>query len=243
MRESVEGFILSETTYGETSKIINVLTKKHGVIGVLAKGAKSMKSKFRSSTLRFSYANFEIQYKENKLSTLISVDVINHLKNIHSDLTLISYVTYLSDLINQVAKQSNSYEIYDLFIQSILNIEKKLDPMITTNILEIKLLPYLGVGINLDGCALCGSNKNIVTLDGSRGGFVCKSCYTNEKVVSKETIKLIRMYYYVEISSISKFNINDIVKNEIDSFINAYYDDYTGIYIHSKKFLKNIIKV
>lgn len=243
MRECVEGFILSETAYGETSKIINVLTKKYGVIGILAKGAKSMKSKFRSSTIRYSYANFEIHYKEDKLSSLISADIINPLKNIHSDLTLISYTTYLSDLINQVAKQSSSHEIYDLFINSILNIEKKLDPMVVTNILEIKLLPYLGVGINLDECVLCKSKNNIVTLDGSRGGYVCKSCYTNEKIVSKETIKLIRMYYYVEISSISKFNIKDIVKNEIDSFINAYYEDFTGIYIHSKKFLKNIINV
>ena len=133
MLESVEGFVINEIPYGETSKIINVLTKEHGIIGVLAKGAKSMKSKFRASTGRYSYANFEIYYKEDKLSTLTSVDVINPLKNIHSDLTLISYTTYISDLVNQVVKQSYSKKIYDLFINTILNLEKKLDPVVVTN--------------------------------------------------------------------------------------------------------------
>lgn len=245
MLESVEGFIINEIPYGETSKIINIFTKEHGLIGVLAKGAKSMKSKFRASTGRYSYANFEIYYKEDKLSTLSSVDVIDSLKNIHSDLTLISYTTYISDLINQVVKQSmsNSKKIYDLFISTILNLEKKLDPVVVTNILEIKLLPFLGVGINLDSCALCGNKTNIVTIDGSRGGYVCINCYSNERIVCKETIKLLRMYYYVNIKSISKLNIDESVKMEIDNFLNSYYEDYTGLYIHSKKFLKNIIEI
>ena len=243
MLESVEGFVINEISYGETSKIINVLTKEHGLIGVLAKGAKSMKSKFRASTGRYSYANFEIYYKEDKLSTLTSVDVINPLKNIHSDLTLISYTTYISDLVNQVVKQSYSKKIYDLFINTILNLEKKLDPVVVTNILEIKLLPFLGVGINLDSCAICGNKTNIVTIDGSRGGYVCLNCYSNEKIVSKEAIKLLRMYYYVNIASISKLNIDESVKMEIDNFLNSYYEDYTGLYIHSKKFLKNIIEI
>ncbi len=243
MLESVEGFVINEIPYGETSKIINVLTKEHGLIGVLAKGAKSMKSKFRASTGRYSYANFEIYYKEDKLSTLTSVDVINPLKNIHSDLTLISYTTYISDLVNQVVKQSYSKKIYDLFINTILNLEKKLDPVVVTNILEIKLLPFLGVGINLDSCAICGNKTHIVTIDGSRGGYVCLNCYSNEKIVSKEAIKLLRMYYYVNIASISKLNIDESVKMEIDNFLNSYYEDYTGLYIHSKKFLKNIIEI
>ena len=243
MLESVEGFVINEIPYGETSKIINVLTKEHGIIGVLAKGAKSMKSKFRASTGRYSYANFEIYYKEDKLSTLTSVDVINPLKNIHSDLTLISYTTYISDLVNQVVKQSYSKKIYDLFINTILNLEKKLDPVVVTNILEIKLLPFLGVGINLDSCAICGNKTNIVTIDGSRGGYVCLNCYSNEKIVSKEAIKLLRMYYYVNIASISKLNIDESVKMEIDNFLNSYYEDYTGLYIHSKKFLKNFIEI
>ena len=44
----VEGIILSTQDYGETSKILNVITKEYGVIGVIAKGCKSLKSNLRS---------------------------------------------------------------------------------------------------------------------------------------------------------------------------------------------------
>ena len=243
MLEKIEGFILSETPYGETSKIINVLTKEHGLVGVLAKGAKSVKSKFRATTGKYNYINLEIYYKDNKLSTLVSCDAINPLKRIRSDLTLISYITYISDLVYQVIKQSSDKTIYDLLISTILKIEDGLDPGILTNILEIKLLKYLGVDINLDSCAICGNNKNIVTIDGSRGGLICTSCYVNEKIVSIKSIKILRMYYYVDISSIATLNIEKQVQDEIDQFINAYYEDFTGIYIQSKKFLKNIVSI
>ena len=36
MLKEVEGFILTETPYGESSKIINVLTKEYGIIGIIA---------------------------------------------------------------------------------------------------------------------------------------------------------------------------------------------------------------
>ena len=50
----VEGFILSVIPYGDTSRIINIFTNM-GVIGVLAKGANSLKNKNRYATLKFTY--------------------------------------------------------------------------------------------------------------------------------------------------------------------------------------------
>lgn len=241
MITEVEGFILNETPYGDTSKIINVYTKEKGLIGIMCKGAKSLKSSLRVGTQVFTYGIFNIYYKENKLSTLISIDIIDYLKNIRKDLTLISFITYLSELTHQVLKQNNQAKCYDDFINSILQIEKGLDPLIITNILELKYLPFLGVGLNLDSCIKCGNQTSIVTIDASYGGLICKNCYQNELIVPKKVIQLIRMYYYVNIKSISKINVNSTEKDIINKFINDYYDSFTGLYLKSKKFLENIL--
>ena len=45
--ETFEGIILSETNYGESSKILNVLTDKYGLIRIMSKGCRKMKSKLR----------------------------------------------------------------------------------------------------------------------------------------------------------------------------------------------------
>ena len=243
MVEKLEGIILSEIPYKETSKILNVYTKKYGLIGMIVKGAKSLKSPLRALTNKYTYANFYVYYKKDKLSLLTQVDIINNFSNIRSDLTLISYMAYLCDLTYQVLKENSESDIFDILINGLIKINDKLDPLIITNIIELKYLDYLGVSLNLDRCVKCSSTKDIITIDGDDGGFICKNCLRDEEIVNSKTIKMIRMYYYVDISSISSIKISKDVKNEINNFLNKYYDRYTGLYLNSKEFLNKIITI
>ncbi len=245
MLTQVEGIVLSEISYSESSKILNVITKEHGVIGILSKGCKSLKSPLRSVSTKLTYGYFNIKYKEDKLSTLISVDIINNLKNIKTDLSLksISYVYFILELAEQVMKHNYSSDIYDLMLSAILKINEGFEPLVITNILELKYLEYLGVMPVLDSCSVCGNKTSIATLSSSRGGFVCNNCKQNEKIVDKKTIKLIRMLYYVDIAKITNLDISLKIKSEINVFLDEYYDRYTGLYLKSKKFLNELNKI
>lgn len=238
--ESIEGIILSETNYSESSKILNVLTKEYGLLGVISKGCRNMKSKLRGVSRKLLYGTIHIYYKPNGLSTLIGVDVINSYSKTLMDLEKISYASFILDLINQVLKQTDSEEIFDLLKDTLNKLEEGLNPIALTNILELKLLDYLGVRPSIDACAHCGSDKDIVTLSSDAGGYVCRSCYNNEPLVSDKTIKMIRMYYYVDINNITKLDVSNEVTNEINRFLDDYYDRFTGLYIKSKDFLKKI---
>ncbi|MCI5879575.1 MAG: DNA repair protein RecO [Bacillales bacterium] len=241
--EKIEGIIVSVNDFKESSKILNIFTKEYGVIGVIAKGCKSIKSTLRSVTDRLTYGYFYMNYREDKLSVLSSVDVINPFKNIKKDIECISYASYILDLATQVYKQNNSSDIYKLLIDSLIKINELYDPMVITNILELKYLDYLGVMPILDRCSVCGSEKSIATLSSSRGGYICNNCLKNDRMVSAKTIKLIRMFYYVDISKIEKLDISELCKNEINTFLNEYYENYTGLYLKSKNFINNIKKL
>ncbi len=243
MLTKVEGIVISETPYGETSKIINLLTKEYGIIGIIGKGANSLKSPLRAVTLKYTYGFFHIYYKENKLSILKEVDVIDDLKTIKNDIILISYLSYLVDLAYQVSKQSSELGIYEILIAGIKKINQGMNPLVITNIIELKLLPFLGVGLELDKCIICGTKNNILTIDADKGGYVCQKCYTNEVLVSNKTLKLIRLYYYVELDSITELKISKEVIDEINRFIDRYYERYTGLYLKSKQFLQKMLKM
>ena len=243
MIKDFDGIIISENKYSESSKIINILTKENGIIGVIAKGALKLKSNFSGVTTKFTYAKFHMYYKKDKLSTLIAVDIINPLKKIKKDIIKISYVSFITELTTQAIKHDNDPNIYDIYINSILKIEEGFDPLIITNILELKLLQYIGVKPSIDSCVICGNKTSIITLSSNKGGFLCKKCHTNEKIINEKTIKMIRMMYYVDISKISKLDISDNIKEEINMFLDDYYDRYTGFYLKSKQFLKNIVKL
>ena len=238
--KEVEGIVISETNYSETSKILNVLTYEYGIIGVMAKGCRSLKSPLRSVSSKLTYGKFIIYYKKDKLSLLKEVSVKNGFKNIKKDITKISYAAYLLELAYQAYKHANDNKILDLLLSSLMKIDEGYDPLIIMNILELKYLDYLGVMPVIDGCAICGSKNHIKTLSSFKGGYICANCYKDEKIVSEKTIKLIRMFYYVDISRISSLQISDTCKNEINIFLNDYYDRYTGLYLKSKKFILDL---
>lgn len=242
MLKQVEGIIISEKAYSETSKIINVITKEHGIISILAKGARTLKSQLRSSSTKLTHGYFNIIYKEGKLSTLKEIEVINYYKNIKKNINKISYASYILELVEQVIKQVNNNEVYDNLILSLNKIEDNLDPSIITNILELKCLKYLGVMPIIDCCSKCGS-ENIITISSDAGGYLCRNCRTNETIVDEKTIKLIRMFYYVDIGKIEKIEINKKINEEINYFLSSYYERYTGLYLKSKKLIEKLSKV
>lgn len=236
MYKKVEGIIVSEFTYKDNSKIINIFTPD-GIIGVIAKGAKKIKSPFFGVTSKFTYGIFNIFYKENGLSSLIEVDILNNFINIRKNINLIGYATYITELSMQVYKHDNNKEIFDLYISCLNKINEGYDALVITNILKLKMLNYLGIMPVIDSCVLCGNKKDIVTVSSYLGGYVCKNCYHDEKIVSSKVISLIRVLYYVDIKKITKLDISNEIIKEIDDFINDYYDRYSGIYLKSKVLL------
>lgn len=236
----VKGIIISDTNYSESSKILNVLTKEYGLIGIIAKGCRNLKSKLRSVSTKLTYGYFYINYKENTLSTLLEVDVLNDFKTIKTNLTKIGYALYLVDFARQVEMENKDEQIFNILEAALVKIEEGFDPGIITNIVELKYLSFLGVRPELNKCSKCGSTKNIVTISGDSGGYICKNCYTNEYITDEKTVKLLRMFEFVDISKIKELNILDRNKKEIDTFLESYYLRYTGLYLKSKDFLSQI---
>ena len=63
-----EGIIVGETNYSESSKILKVLTKDYGLISVMSKGCRNIKSKLRGVSNKLTYGTFNFYYKENGIS-------------------------------------------------------------------------------------------------------------------------------------------------------------------------------
>lgn len=238
MLAKVEGIVISEVPYKDTSKIINVFTSE-GIIGLIARNACSPRSPLANFTSKLTYGYFHIN-KRKGLSTLIEVDIIDNLKNIKKDLIKISYATFITDLVGQVYNHEENDDIYKLYKASLIKINEGFDPLVITNILELKLLEYLAILPTIDKCVGCGNIHDIVTISSYRGGYVCKNCINNDIIVNTKTIKLIRMFYYVDIEKISKLDISDNIKREINSFLDEYYERYSGLYLKTKAFLNKI---
>ena len=136
MQKKIEGIVISTVDYKESSKIINIFTKEEGIIGVIAKGSKNIKNKLRATTSKLSYGFFYINYRENSVSTLMEVDIIDNFKQIRTDLFKTNYSLYLLELTTQVYRQEKNKNIYESLINALKRISEGFDADIITNIIE-----------------------------------------------------------------------------------------------------------
>ncbi len=246
----VEGIVVGETVYKESSKILKVFTKDLGIISLMARGCRTIKSNLHEGANKLIYANFSISYKENAISNISAIDILDNFKNIimdYHDIDKKMYAFYILDLAIQVINEKNlSNEedngIYDLVISTIKKIDEGYNPKILYDIFRLKILDDLGVKPSLDGCSNCGS-KDVLTITSNNFGYICKDCYREGRLVKQETIKMIRMLYYVDITKIKKLDIEEDVLREVEDFLDDYYMDNTGIFLKSNKNRKILDKV
>ena len=241
MLVKTKGIVLKETPYSETSKVLNVLTSDYGLIGILSKGCKNMKSKLRGISNKMVYAEFTIKYKETGLSTLTEGNYINSFKNIFNDIKKANYSFYLMDLVYQIVSENNNKNLFPLLEQGLIKINDGLSPELISNIIELKLLKYLGVNLNLSNCVLCNS-PDIFNLDIDNGGVICKNCYHEGYIFNNKTIKLLSLMEQLDLSKITNLEITDeSIFMEVNDFLHEYYSTYTGLYLHDKKKFNKLI--
>lgn len=244
MIKKFEGIVISTVNYKESSKIINVFTKDDGIVGLMAKGAKKANSKISYGSDVLSYGSFYVNVKnDHSMANLVEVDIINPFKVIRKDIIKLNYAIYLLELASQVYRHDNDKEIYCLLKEGLIKINDDFDPRVITNIVELKMLHFLGIKPSIDCCVQCGNSNDIVTISSYKGGYLCKECARGEKIFNLKTIKLIRMFYYVDLGKITKLDISDHIKEEIGMFIDEYYDRYSGLYLKSKNFLNEFAKI
>lgn len=240
MEVEVEGIVLKETLYGETSKILQVLTKEYGLIGIIAKGASSYKSNLRALSLPFLYANFIINYKENKLSNLKGGKVVKLYGSGSKDIKVYAYISYLCELSYKVLQETNDKEIFNILKNGLDKITEGLNCNVIKNIIVFKYLSYLGISPDLNVCHKCLQKKAFYAIDGKIGGFVCKECYHNEIIIPDNFPRVLNRYNEVNINDIKEIKLDKKTEEIVNQFLNDYYESFSGIYINSKSLIDNI---
>lgn len=239
MIKKITGVVIKVTDFSDSSKIINVLTEDNNVIGIIAKGARRLKSKLRTGTVLFTYGDFNVYYKESGLSSLISIDIKESFINFNLDIEAYSYACLLTDIVNQTAKEDGSM-IFDLYKNSLIKLNQGFDPLVITNIFEVQLFNFLGITPSYNTCVQCG-NPNVDSFSVDLGGAICVNCHTQD-AISYKAYKLLKLYELIDISKITKLNLEKPLIKEVNQAIDRYFERYSGLYLKSKKTIIELTK-
>lgn len=243
--QKVEGIVIRTTDYGETNKIITLYTRELGKVGVMARGAKKPKSRLSSISQPFTYGYYLIQ-KSTGLGTLQQGEIIYSMRKIREDIFCTAYAAYVVELTDKVVEDKKvNPHLFELLLQTLKYMSEGIDLDILLNIYEMKMLSVAGIHPIIDGCSICGKKEEIMAFSIREGGYICSRCVEKDPhalVISSSTIKLLRLFYYFDINRLGSISVSEQTKAELRLVLSAYYDEYSGIHLKSRRFLEQMKK-
>ncbi|MBM7838103.1 DNA repair protein RecO (recombination protein O) [Alkalihalobacillus xiaoxiensis] len=247
MLKKQEAIVLKTIDYGETNKIVTLFTRDQGKIAVLAKGAKKPNSQYRAVTQPFVVAQF-LFYQGSGLPSLSQGETIYTFKEIQLDIVKTAYASYIVELVDKLTEEKKSYFlVYDWLVLAMHQLNNGQDPEMIARIFDLKMLGIAGAKPQLDCCASCGSQeRDPVAFSVTYAGFLCNLCRIKDERAFPLTLsvaKLIRALYYLDFNKFGTITVKDATKQQLNHMLTFYYDEYVGIQLKSKRFLKQLMKM
>ena len=243
MLQKCEGIVIRTTDYGETNKIVTLYTREWGKVGVMARGAKKTNSRLSSITQLFTHGYFLVQ-RGSGLGTLQQGEIATSLRSIGEDIFLTAYASYIVELTDKCTdeKKPNPFH-FELLYQTLNYMNEGYEPDILMNIYEMKMLNVMGMYPILNQCAVCGSTDGNFSFSIREGGFICHRCLDKDPYhfkLSPASVKLLRLFYYFDLSRLGNISVKEETKAELKKVITAYYEEYSGLHLKTKKFLNSM---
>ncbi len=130
--------VLRRTNYGESDRILNLLTPE-GKVAVLAKGVRKEKSRLAGGIELFSISDVVIHQGRSNLGILTGAKMLQFFGNIISDLARLELAAGFMKKLDRASEQIPSPDHYDLLVQSLksLNLAMSGDLVSTWFILNL----------------------------------------------------------------------------------------------------------
>jgi DNA repair protein RecO (recombination protein O) len=207
-RYSSEAIILHTTDFQESDKIVHALTREHGLISAIAKGAHRSKKRFPGTLEPFCEVNLEVhQGRGSDMQRIESASLINANLGIREDLSLIGYSSVLLEVIKEnLGPYDPSPATYECLRKALSVMDSCRQWFPLWSISLVNILRTLGYGIDFD--SLIRGVDNSGKLDGaSRNGLSPEACMILEKGARFESDVLARI------------NVSLQAKREITSYL------------------------
>jgi DNA repair protein RecO (recombination protein O) len=164
MVETATGLVLRVRPLTETSLIVHWLTKEHGRVATIAKGARRPQSLFRGKLDLFYLADFSfVRSRRSELHILREVSLLETHKSLRKDLTYLRQAAYCTTLLEQVTETETPLtQIFELLNGLLNHLPCQPAQPRTIFAFELKLLSELGLDPDLPSAQLKPETKLLI---------------------------------------------------------------------------------
>lgn len=192
--ENLQAFVLSNSDYGESDRIVSLFTLEQGRLKGFARGARNSRKRFGPALETFARINLQIHYKDG-LSSLRSADVITLYSGIRGNLGAIAHALYSCELVEYLTPEGHPLpRLYRLLAAYLEHLDCGNVDQTGRRMFEINLLNILGYRPSLEECSRCGAEYDGSGALMQQGGeLVCRFCVATGRKVSTACLVKLRL--------------------------------------------------
>ena len=243
-----EGLILKTYNLAEADKIVLLLTREHGIVRGVAKGAKRLKSRFGSSLEPFTVVRATYFQKETlELVSIQKLDLIGSYFSVASDPDFLQKFSYLVEiLIESLPPQDPNETLYRMTracLDAAAALPDRLDAI--GFYFEVWLLRLTGYLPQWTACTLCGRDfrENETAGLGIDQKLVCGTCRRlssmvaigpQQRIVLASALRLSPTEFAEREHSVSLRDLSDVFKRTISQSLGRPVSESRPLSLESK---------
>jgi DNA repair protein RecO (recombination protein O) len=180
-----DGIVLRTHALGDTSRIVVVYTRDHGMVRLVAKGARSSPSRFGFALEPLSRSRLTFYLKPDRdLQLLSQAEALDAAGSRIADLVRLAHAEAAIELIDRLVWGEEPHaELFELLAGTLGAIERAPEAALPalTIAFDLQVASLLGYRPRFDACAGCGGALSARRLfSPARGGLLCDRCAAAE---------------------------------------------------------------
>lgn len=188
--EKLQAFVLSNSDFGESDRIVSLFTLEHGRLKGFARGARNSRKRFGPALETFARIHLQLNHKEG-LCSLRSADVITLYPGIRGLLSAIAHGLYACELVECLTPEGHPLpRLYRLLASYLERLDSGHVDDADRRMFEINLLNILGYRPSFEGCSRCGADfDERGALMQVGGELVCRYCAATGRQMSSASLQ------------------------------------------------------
>ena len=174
-----EALILRHIDYGESDRIVSLLTAEAGLQKGFAKAARKSRKRFGSSLEPFSQVIAHWRAGRGSLWLLQETELLNARTGLRTDLSRLALASYGVELVELLVEEAQPHPlVFELLCHFLDYLAQDGDVAVARLLFELRLVYLLGYIPHLLHCSECLKIfvAEPIRFDAARGGSLCLAC-------------------------------------------------------------------
>jgi DNA repair protein RecO (recombination protein O) len=251
-RFKLEALVVRTVDYGESDRVVTLLSREGGKLAAFARGARASKRRFGGALEPFTRLEAELRDRPgSEMQVLEAVTVLQAFGAIRSDLACIACAGYACELARELVRDAEPHPgLFDLLAGYLALLDAAPARPTALRAFELGALRVAGLMPRLDSCARCGAalaqaGPQRLRFDPGQGGMLCERCGATASPASRQ----VRLGTALALAELQQGGLQaaegaplpGAAAAEARDMLSAFVEHHLGRRLDSRRFLDEVV--